>query len=92
MNDKCDVFIVDIANDSAVISTTPIFLYGWYVNTALSAHACPVMDGVLAKFTLPASLAAGSFVMFPNPVRFNALTIDPNDAATGNVSFLYNKM
>jgi len=91
MIDVIDSQVVDIATDSTPISTTACYFFGWYVNTVLSAHACPIMDEATAKFTIPASAAAGSFCLFPRGVRFNSLTIDPNDAATGNVTFLFAK-
>ena len=91
MIDVIDYQVVDIANDSTSISTTACYFFGWFVNTALSAHACPIMNGAIAIFTIPASAAAGSFCFFPRGIRFNSLTIDPNDAATGNVTFLFSK-
>jgi hypothetical protein len=81
--------VVDVADNSTTVYTGQVLVYGVYVNTVLSAHACPIQDGSTAKITLPASLTAGTNLTFPG-VRFNtSLVVDPNDAATGNITIFY---
>lgn len=81
--------VVDVATDSSTIYTGPCYLRGVYVNTALSAHALPILDGASTIFTLPASTAAGTKFEF-NGARFlTSLIVDPNDAATGNITVLW---
>lgn len=81
--------VVDVAVDSTTVSSVPALLFGVYVNTALSAHALPIVDGSTTIVTIPASAAAGSMYTFPG-IRFEtSLIVDPNDAATGNVTLAY---
>ena len=61
-------------------------MYGVYVNTALSAHALPIKDDTTTIVTVPASAAAGSMYNFPGILFSTSLIVDPNDAATGNVT------
>ena len=81
--------VVDLAANSTTVFDGPCLLLGVWVNTALSAHACPIKDGAAAVVTLPASLAAGQNPPFPG-VRFEtSLVVDPDDAATGNITVFY---
>lgn len=83
--------VIDVATDSTTVFTGKCLLYGVYVNTALSAHALPFIDGSTTQITLPASLAAGQNLQFPG-VRFDtSLIVDPNDAATGNITVFYDQ-
>lgn len=85
-----NITVVDLSTDAAadISSGVPARLGGIYVNTALSAHACPILDGATQKFVLPASLAAGTFV--PLKGRFEtSLQVNSNDAATGEVAVLW---
>jgi hypothetical protein len=83
--------VVDVATDSTTIVTGRCTLYGIYVNTALSAHALPILDGATPVITLIASLAAGTNLPLPSRgIDFaTSLIIDPNDAATGNITVMY---
>ena len=81
--------VVDVADNSTTVSTKPALLVGVYVNTVLSAHACPILDGAVSVITLKASLAAGTMLDFP-PTRFEtSLVVDPDDSATGNITLFY---
>jgi len=72
--------------DSTTVSAAPAYLMGFYVNTALSAHALPILDGAATVLTLVASLAAGTMVTLPAAVRFEtSLIVDPDNAATGSI-------
>lgn len=81
---KCSV--VDVADNSTTVYNAPARLYKIYVNTALSAHALPIVDGSTTKFTLITSLQAGQSVDFPGARFDTTLVVDPNDAATGNIT------
>lgn len=82
---------VDLGPDAAqVISSAPAVLGAIYVDTVLSAHACPLLDGAVTVFSLPASLAAGTWVDQCKGMRFETnLQIDSNDAATGNLVVMW---
>ncbi len=81
--------VVDVANDITTVFDGPCLLLGVYVNTALSAHALPIQDNATAVVTLPASLAAGQYVPLPGVRIETKLVVDPNDAATGNITVFY---
>ncbi len=81
--------IVDVSDNSTTVYTGPCLLYGIYVNTVLSAHACPIKDGTTTIVTLPASYVVGAYMPFPG-IRFDtSLIVDPNDAATGSITVVY---
>ena len=91
-NFKSKMAIVDLSgNDPVVISSVPTVLEGIYVDTVLSAHACPILDDATSKFSLVASLAAGTMLKFPNPI-FEKLTVNSNDAATGVIVVFYREV
>lgn len=81
---------VDVADNSTEVESVPCLVQGVYINTALSAHPCPVKDGTTGReFVIPASAAAGNAYGF-GPSRFvENLTVDPDDAATGSITILY---
>lgn len=86
---ECLYSVVDVATDSTTVYNGPAILFGVYVNTGLSAHALPLKDSSTTVVTLPASAAAGAMYTFPG-IRFEtSLIVDPNDAATGNVTVAY---
>lgn len=76
---------VDLAADAGVtVSATPAILGKVYVDTVLSAHACPFLDGATTVFSLIASLAAGTNFSAMEGTRFEtSLIVNSNDAATG---------
>jgi len=81
--------VVDVSVDSTTVSTGPAILLGVYVNTVLSAQALPIKDGSTTVITLPASAAAGAMYTFPS-IRFEtSIVVDPDNAATGNVTVIY---
>jgi hypothetical protein len=60
-----------------------------YVNTVLSAHTVLLVDGSTTVVTVPASLAAGSSILYPG-IRFEtSLVIDPDNSSTGNLTVAY---
>ena len=81
--------VVDCSDNSTVVYAGPCTLTGVHVQTALSAHACPITDNGTAIFTLPASAGGGSWFEGGN-MRFTSdLTVDPNDSATGTITVVY---
>lgn len=81
--------VVDVSVDSTTVSSSPAKLYKVFVNTALSAHALPIQDGSTAVFTIPASAAAGTMYDFGGVDFTSSLVVNPNDAATGNVTVVW---
>lgn len=81
--------VVDVATDSTTVYTGPCYLKAVYVNTALSAHALLIVDGSTTIFTVPASTAAGTKIDFHGARFLTSLIVDPNDAATGNITVLW---
>lgn len=81
--------VVDVATDSTTVSAGPARLWKIYVNTALSANALPIQNASTAIFTLPASLAAGQMLDFGGVLFPSSLVVDPNDAATGNITVVW---
>lgn len=81
------------AQDISVNGPTTIYagscrLLGIYINTVLSAHTVDITDDGTTVITLPASLAAGTFIDLPG-IRCSALEIAPNASSTGNVVVFY---
>lgn len=76
---------VNVADNSTIVHTGGCYLYGVYVNTALSAHPLPIKDDTATIVTIPASAAAGAFFEFPGILFATSLVVDPDDAATGAI-------
>jgi hypothetical protein len=91
-SDAYESTVVDVANDSTTVASKPCRLGKVYINTALSAHALPIYDGATLKLTLPASAAAGTSFDFWGMRFKSSLIVDPNDAATGNITVLWDPM
>jgi hypothetical protein len=81
--------IVDVADNSTVVYAGRAQLIGIVVNTALSAHVLPILDGSTTVLTLPASAAAGSFFDCYGCPFDTSLVVDPNDAATGAITLVF---
>lgn len=88
-NPKTRYAVVNIADNSTTVVSGSARLYGIYVNTVLSAQACPIEDNTTAIITLPASLAAGTLLEFPGVLFQTSLVVDPDDSATGNITVFY---
>lgn len=84
--------VVDVATDSTTVRTGAVRVWGIVVNTALSAHALPILDGSTTVYTVPASAAAGAFYELFGVVFNTSLIVDPNDAATGNITVIYERL
>jgi len=84
--------VVDLSTDITTVANKSVVVKGFYVNTALSAHACNIDDGSDTIFIIEASKAAGSVVDFAGEegVNFrNGLIINPDNAATGSITIIY---
>jgi len=84
---KCDT--VDTSVNSTTVYAGPAVVSYVYVNTVLSAHTVVLKDDTVAKFTLPASLAAGTEKSPPGAQVRTSLVVDPDDLSTGNVTVCY---
>lgn len=81
--------VVTVDDDSTTVVTGPCTLHGVYVNTVLSAHVCPIKDGSTTVVSLPASLAAGSSIVYPGIKFETSLVVDPDNSATGSITIAY---
>jgi hypothetical protein len=89
---ECDYAVVDVSTDSTTVFTGPCILYGIYVNTVLSAHVLPMLDGATTVVSVPASTAAGTSILYPG-IRFDtSLIVDPDNAATGSITIAYRRV
>lgn len=93
VNGYCVVFedwnvaVVDVSVDSTTVSAVPTRLGCISVNTVLSAHDLLIKDNTTTICTVPASAAVGtSYCGCKGSRAETSLVVDPNDAATGNVS------
>lgn len=86
-DDDYNIDVVDTSTDTTTVSAAPARLGGVYINTTLSAHTVVIKDNTVAKFTIPASAAAGTF--YPFKGRFEtSLIVDPDDSSTGSITVL----
>lgn len=81
----CNATTVDTSTDSTTVTSVPARICGIYVNTVLSAHTVLLVDGSTTIYTLPASLAAGTYLPFTG--RFDtSIVVDPDNSSTGNIT------
>ena len=84
---ECKATTFDTSTNSSTEYNGPALLEWIYVNTVLSAHTVVIKDNTTAKITLPASMAAGSYLPVPG-MRFDTnFTVDPDDSSTGNITY-----
>ena len=84
-----DYAVVPVADDTTTVYTGACMIYGVYINTVLSAQVLPIKDGTTTVVTIPASAAAGAHYPLPG-IRFEtSLIVDPDNAATGNITVAY---
>lgn len=78
--------VVNLATDSTTVCPVPAVIGNIWVNTVLSAHACPIIDGATTLFTIPLSTAAGTtFTHMKGTVFLTNIIVDPDNAATGSI-------
>ena len=76
--------VVDLSDNSTTVSAAPTIIGNVWVNTALSAHACPIKDDTVTVRSLDASSAVNTEFLGMKGTRFEtSLIVDPDDAATG---------
>lgn len=81
--------VVNVADNSTQVYAGKCKLWGVVVNTALSAHTLPIEDNGTTVITIAASAAAGTLIDCHGVTFATELTVNPNDAATGNVTVIY---
>jgi len=84
--------VVDLSTDTTTVSTTPVLVRGFYVNTTLSAHDCNISNGATTIFIIPASTTAGTIFELPGNegVLFDTnLIVDPDNSGAGSITVLY---
>ena len=84
--------VVDLADNSTTVSANPAILKAVYVNTVMSAQACIIKDDTTSVFTLPAGSCAGDKFDFEETRFITSLVVDPDDAATGNITLMYKRL
>lgn len=81
--------VVDVGDNSTTVCAGQAILRGIYVNTALSAHALPILDGSTTIFTVPASTIAGTWIPFGDVHFTTSIVVNPDDSATGSITVVY---
>ena len=86
-----NITIVDVSNDNDVVVTdSPAVVYGYYIDTVLSAQAVIIKDNEVVKVTIPASAAAGTSITLAAPISCATnIKVESNDAATGKVGVIW---
>lgn len=81
---------VDASTNSTTVYTGPCVYYGAVITTALSAQALPIKDGSNTIDSFAASAAVGTSHFLAAGIRCDtSLVVDPDDAATGNLTVFY---
>lgn len=84
-----DYGVVDVADNSTTVYAKPALLKAIYINTVLSAHDLIIKDGTTTVYTIPGGACASNKYDFENTKFLTSLVIDPDDAATGNITCIY---
>jgi hypothetical protein len=84
--------VIDLSVDTAnaVSGGLPAVIGNIWVNAALSAHACPIMDGATTIWSIPASAAATTttataFSFLAGTLCATSLIVDSNNSGTGTI-------
>ena len=77
--------VVDLSDDSTTVSSGPCIVNCAWVQTALSAHVCPILDGAVPIISFAASAAVGARFDFNNVNFVTSLIFDPDNSATGKI-------
>ena len=81
--------VVDTSNNTVTVLNAPGYVYGVFVNTALSAHTVVVKDATAAIATIPASAAAGASYNLFGVYCATSIVVDPDDSSTGSITVIY---
>ena len=77
---------VDLATDpDVVVTASPAYLMGIYVNVVLSAHDAFIKDDTTKKLTLPASTSVGTKIDTHSATFATNITVESDNAATGKI-------
>lgn len=87
---ECLYLAVDASANSTTVYSGPCIYYGATVTTALSAQVCPIQDNATVIDAFAASAAAGTQSRPACGIRCEtSLVVNPDDAATGNLTVYY---
>lgn len=91
VSDALSVTVVDLSSATPVeILGAAGSLFGLYVLTELSAHACPVTDNDVTILTIPSATPIGAYFQQPDGLAFATdIELVPNASATGVVAVVY---
>lgn len=82
----CTMTTVDLAtNADVVVTAAPAYLLGIYVNVVMSAHVANIQDNSTVKLIIPASTAAGTKIDCHTATFSTNITVNCDDAATGEL-------
>ena len=84
-----DTDVVDLSDNSTTVYGGRALLRSVYVNTTLSAQPVLITDGSATVFTIPASTAAGTTMLFGDTHFKTSLMVNPDDSATGSITVTY---
>jgi len=89
-NTAVNLTVVDVSDDDVTVTDSPAIVYGYYINTVLSANVVNIMDSTDTKVVIPSQCAAGTNVVFGAPVSFETnVIVESVDPATGEVAILW---
>jgi hypothetical protein len=77
--------VVDVADNSTTVYSGPCIVKAMWVQTVLSAHVCPILDGAVPINSFAASAAVGTEIDFHGVKFVTSLIVDPNDSGTGKI-------
>ena len=85
VKDEWKYTVVDLTADTTTVSANPAMIGNLWINTALSAHTCPIQDGSTVVFTLPASAPAttteATSFQFLRGTRFEtSIVVNPDNS------------
>lgn len=87
---ECLYSAVDASANTTTVYNGPCIYYGATVTTALSAQVCPIQDNATVIDAFVASAAAGTQSRPACGIRCEtSLVVNPDDAATGNLTVYY---
>src|SRR5688572_15492640 len=87
---ECLYSAVDAANNTTTVYNGPCIYYGATITTAISAQVLQIFDNATPIDAFAASAAAGTSHNFGTGVRCEtSLIVNPDDAATGNLTVYY---
>lgn len=91
--DGCLSARVDLSDNDTTIYTGDGRLLGYFVSVIGSAHVVPILDAAAEIMSLVATVPVSSVYMPlgpPEGIEFlTSLVIDPDDSASGIVTFFY---